>query len=83
MWENIKKKIDLWKKFPQQLALFENFHKNNFFEKNYTKLCSIGKLSQKIALLEYFHINIFVGKFPEEYALFDNFHKKRNVGKLP
>ena len=69
--EKISTTICFVGKFPQ---------KNPFFP---TKLGFVGKLSQKIALLENFHKICIVEKFPQKYALLDNLHKKFNVGKLP
>ena len=73
-------------KFPQKCAFLENLH--IFFYYYYfffltTKVRFVGKLLQKIALLENFQMR-FVGKFPQKIALLDNFHKKIcNIEKLP
>ena len=63
--------------FTQKCVFLENFH--IFFYFNFffliTKVRFVGKLLQKIVLLENFQIR-FVGKFPQKKALLDNFTKK-------
>ena len=72
----ISKKNQLVEKFPKKNFFFGEFPQKIAFLKMSTKLRFVGKLLQKIALLENFQI-CFVGKFPQKICFVGQFPQKK------